>query len=131
MLLALKIQKNNFNNYILSIPEISRYHSCLEVDQQSRIQDCKTNQLQEKSLCVKFDVSTDNKATDQNCRNQDYEIGRILYESCTNTKRNGYCVYNLTNILMTGKKLVPPSKKISIVYSCKGKVRFHHTRVNT
>lgn len=89
------------------------------------IADCNTDQLQEKSLCVKFDIFSTVNVTDQICRNQGKEIGNQLYEFCKNTKLNGNCVYNLANLLTTDMTLLPPSKNISIMYSCKGKVCFH------
>lgn len=121
---TLRFQKQVFYKNFVSIPDISsNEHSCLKVDQENTITDCSTNQLQDKSLCVKFDVSSTVNATDQRCRNQDKEIGNKLYDLCINTKRNGNCVYNLARILTTDLKhvkLLPPTKKISIMYSCKG-----------
>ncbi|XP_076075962.1 uncharacterized protein LOC143046768 [Mytilus galloprovincialis] len=101
--------------------KISSNHSCLKIDRENMIADCNTDQLQEKSLCVKFDIFSTVNVTDQICRNQGKEIGNQLYEFCKNTKLNGNCVYNLANLLTTDMTLLPPSKNISIMYSCKEK----------
>ncbi|CAC5403037.1 unnamed protein product [Mytilus coruscus] len=94
-------------------------HSCLKVNQTSIIQDCKPNQIQEDSLCIKFDVFSTDNAIDESCRDQDKEIENKLYQFCKNTKLN--CVYNLARFLPAEIELQPPTKYISIVYSCKGK----------
>lgn len=91
------------------------------MDHENKIEDCKINQLQENSTCVKFEFSTDH-AIGEICRNQDYEVGHLLYRFCLKTKPPEICVYNLKSILSTETEQQPPTKNISIVYSCKGKI---------
>ncbi|VDI72577.1 Hypothetical predicted protein [Mytilus galloprovincialis] len=108
--------------YRISVYKIARQisinHSCLKVDHENIIEGCKTNQLQEKSTCVKFDSSTDH-AIGETCRNQDYEVGHLLYRFCLETKPSEICVYYLKSILSTVTEQQPPTKNISIMYSCK------------
>ncbi|XP_071130536.1 uncharacterized protein [Mytilus edulis] len=109
-------------NYRMSVYKIMTQTSieqpCLHIDQKNTITNCSTDQLQKKSLCVKYDVSSTVKATDQHCRNRDKEFGNKLYEFCINTRRNGSCVYNLASLLTTELNVLPPTKKISIMYLC-------------
>lgn len=104
---------------------MSRYHPCLEVDQQNWIEDCKTSQLQEKGFCVKFYAPTTNLATIKGCTNKNYELGNKLHQFCRNTKSNGNCVYNLASILQKSF-LQQTTRYISIGYACIGKNHFDH-----
>lgn len=106
---------------IFSILENLITRSCLKVNQTNMIQDCKANQLQEDSLCIKFDVFSNDNIIDETCRDQEKEIGNKLYRFCENTPLNGDCVYNLSRFLPADIIMKPPAKYISIVYSCKGK----------
>ncbi|XP_063446885.1 uncharacterized protein LOC134726412 [Mytilus trossulus] len=100
------------------LPQISRYHPCLEVDQQNWIEDCKTSQLQEKGFCVKFNAPTTDLDSYKECTNKDYELGNQLYQFCRNTTSNGNCVYNLASILQK-IDFQQTTKYISIGYACK------------
>ncbi|VDI72578.1 Hypothetical predicted protein [Mytilus galloprovincialis] len=84
--------------------------SCLKVNQTNIIQDCKTNQLQEDSLCIKFDVFSTDKVDDETSRDQEKEIGNKLYRFCENTQLNGDCIYNLSRFLPADIAMKPPAK---------------------
>ncbi|XP_052069368.1 uncharacterized protein LOC127708513 [Mytilus californianus] len=86
----------------------------LNIEQEHTINDCKTSQLKEDSLCITLDTSYKKQDVDYICN----DIGNNLHKFCKTEHPNENCVFNLFNILEEADEW-QPSKAISIEYVCK------------
>ncbi|CAG2236380.1 unnamed protein product [Mytilus edulis] len=105
-------------NYRMSVYRMTKRHynnSCLDMYQDHAIEECATNQLQEYSLCIKFDDSLENE--NRGCS----DIGNQLYDFCRRQHLNRKCDFNMKNFTKApnGNQ---PSRSILIEYLCKGTV---------